>query len=47
MDAQRPDVFPNIAQMIFALRLQLRIIAKLPEQNVEDALTDLKAKGLM
>jgi hypothetical protein len=47
MDAQRADVFPNIAQMIFALRLQLRIIAKLPEQNLEDALMDLKAKGLM
>jgi hypothetical protein len=24
MDAQRADVFPNIAQMVFALRLQVR-----------------------
>jgi hypothetical protein len=47
MDAQRPDVFPNIAQMVFAMRLQLRIIAKLPEQNAEDALSDLRDKGLM
>jgi hypothetical protein len=47
MDALRPDVFPNMAQMVFALRLQLRIIAKLPEQNAEDALLDLKDKGLM
>jgi hypothetical protein len=47
MDAQRPDVFPNIAQMVFALRLQLRIIAKLPEQNAENALLDLKDKGLV
>jgi hypothetical protein len=46
MDALRPDVFPNIAQMIFALRLQLRIIAKLPDQNEEDALMDLRSKGL-
>jgi hypothetical protein len=47
MDAQRPDVFPNIAQMVFALRLQLRIAAKLPPQNTEDALLDLKDKGLI
>ena len=46
MDALRADVFPNIAQMIFALRLQLRIIAKLPDQNEEDALMDLRSKGL-